>query len=162
MKEWFILYFVQIPVIVPDMIATTYSVSALVPTSFPYNKNIFPLLSYLYITTKHLVSLAIRDLQVKLLWDFNLLHQNGQSQQTNKYPVDKQCWRGCRERRSLLNCWDFTLLHPLLKSENSLRAKSRSTICPACTTPWRMSKRLDNLLYRYLLSLVYYCSTDNG
>lgn len=80
---WFVLDFVQIPVIVLDMIATTYSVSALVSTSFLYNKNIFPLLSYLYVTTKYLVSLAIRDMQVKLLWDFNLLSQNGQDQQPN-------------------------------------------------------------------------------
>lgn len=159
---WFGLYFVQIPVILLDLIATTYSVTAPVPTSFLYTKNIFPLSSYLYITTKHLVSLAIRDIQVKLLWDFNLLSQNGQGQQINKHPVDKHCWRGCRERVSLLHCWDFALLHPLLKSENSPRAKSRSTICPTCTTPWHMSRWLDNLLYRFLLGLVYYCSTDNG
>lgn len=80
---WFGLYFVQIPVIFLDLIATTYSVTAPVPTSFLYTKNIFPLLSYLYITTKHLVSLAIRDIQVKLLWDFKLLSQNGQGQQIN-------------------------------------------------------------------------------
>lgn len=65
------------------MIAATYSVSALVPTSFLYKKNIFPLLSYLHVTTKYLVSLAIRDMQVKLLRDFNVLSQNGQDQQTN-------------------------------------------------------------------------------
>lgn len=65
------------------MIAATYSVSALVPTSFLYNKNIFPLLSYLHVTTKYLVSLAIRYMQVKLLRDFNVLSQNGQDQQTN-------------------------------------------------------------------------------
>lgn len=42
--------------------------------------------------------------------------------------------------------------------ENPQKAKSKSTICPSCTTLWSMKKGLSILFHRYLLSHVCCCS----
>jgi hypothetical protein len=71
-------------------------------------------------------SLIIREMQVKTTLRFHLTPVR---MPKIKNSCDSRCWRGCRERGTLLHCWwDCQLVEPLWKSV------------------WRFLRKLDILL----------------
>ena len=63
---------------------------------------------------KCLTSLAIREIQIKTTLRFYLTPVRLEKIQNSD---DSRCWRGCRERGTLLHCWwGCKLIQPLWKS----------------------------------------------
>ena len=59
-------------------------------------------------------SLVIREMQIKMTLRFHLIPIRMSKIKTSG---DNTCWRGCRERGTLLHCWwDCKMVQPLWKS----------------------------------------------
>ena len=63
---------------------------------------------------KYSTSLAIKDMQIKTTMRYYL--PSDRMAVINK-TSNKKCWRGCREKRTLIHCWwDCKLVQPLWKT----------------------------------------------